>query len=118
MATESEIEHDVYLRQLPRWGIPSIVLRDFIFQTFSIIIDFILPTIKTITKNVWSISERALLNPEYSTNFTCDLYKEWGEKLAARTVINVSFNNGQKYTNESVRKEQTVDFKKRQGKKE
>ena len=41
----------------------------FIFQTFSII-DFILPTIKTITKNVYarSVSERVLLNPGDSTN--------------------------------------------------
>ena len=45
MATESEIEHDDYLQQLPRGGRPSIALCDFIFQTFGII-DFISPTIK------------------------------------------------------------------------
>ena len=49
MATESGIEHDDYLQQLPRGGTPSMALRDFIFQTFSII-DFISPIIKTITK--------------------------------------------------------------------
>ena len=40
-----------------------------------------------------------------------------GEKLAARTVANIYFNNEQKHTNDSVRKEQIVDFKKRQRKK-
>ena len=63
VATEIGIEHDDYLQQLFRGGTPSIALRDFIFQTFSII-DFISPTIKTINKNVYvqSVSERALLN--------------------------------------------------------
>ena len=54
-------------------GTPIFAFRDFIFQTFNII-DFISPTIKTITKNVYvrNISEKVLLNPGYSTNFTCD----------------------------------------------
>ena len=43
MVTESGIEHDDYLQQLFRGGTESIALRDFIFQTFSII-DFISPT--------------------------------------------------------------------------
>ena len=89
---------------------PSVALSDFIFKAFSII-DFISSTIKTITKNVyvWSVSERVLLNPGYSTNFTYDLHKEWGEKFAASTVGNVFF----KHTNDSIRKEQIVSFKKR-----
>ena len=71
MVTESGIEHDDYLQQLFRGGTESIALRDFIFQTFSII-DFISPTLKTITKNVYirSVSQTALLNPGYITNFT------------------------------------------------
>ena len=44
MATESRIELDDYLQQLFCGGTPSIALRDFIFETFSII-DFISPTI-------------------------------------------------------------------------
>ena len=43
MVTESGIEHDDNLQQLFRGGTESIALRDFIFQTFSII-DFISPT--------------------------------------------------------------------------
>ena len=37
---------------------------------------------------VRSVSERVSLNLGYSANFTCDLHKEWGEALAARTVVN------------------------------
>ena len=73
-------------------GAPIFAFCDFNFQTFNII-DFISPTIKTITKNIYvrGVSERVLLNPRYSTNFTCDLYKEWGENLAARTVVKQIF---------------------------
>ena len=69
VATETGIEHDD-LQQPFRGGTPSIALCDFIFQTFSII-DIISPTIKTITENVYvqSVSETALLNPGYITNF-------------------------------------------------
>ena len=61
MASETGIEHD-YLQQLCRGGTPSITLRHFISQTFSII-DFISPAIKTITKNVYvrSVSQRHYL---------------------------------------------------------
>ena len=65
-----------------------------------------------------SVSAMVLLNPGYSTNFTCDLHNEWDEKLTARTAVNIFFNNEQKHRNGSVRKEQIVDFKKRQRKKE
>ena len=73
-------------------------------------------TIKTITKNVYvrSVSERVLLNPGHSNNFTYDLHKEWSEKLSAKTKVNIFFNKEQKYTNDSVKKKgwfQKVDFK-------
>ena len=44
------------------------------------------------------------------------IFKEWGEKLAVRTLVNIFFNNEQKHTNDSVKKEQVVDFKKRENK--
>ena len=45
-------------------------------------------------------------------------HKEWEEKLTTSTVVNKYFDNEQKYTNDSVRKEEIADFKKRQRKKE
>ena len=65
VATEIGIEHDDFLQQLFRGATTSIALRDFIFQTFSII-DFVSTTIKTIIKNVYvqGVSESILLNPE------------------------------------------------------
>ena len=49
-----------------------------------------------------------LLNPGYRTNFTCDLHKEWDDKIAARTVVNNFFKNEQKYTDDSVRQEKML----------
>ena len=71
MITESGIEHDDYLQQLLPGGTPSIALRDFIFKTFSII-DFISPTIKTITKDAYvrSVSERSSYNVCYLAHFS------------------------------------------------
>ena len=115
-ATKSGVEHDGYLQQFSREGLikPNIALRDFIFQTFSVI-DFISPTIKTITKNVYVriVSERILLNLGCSTNFTSDLHVECGGRLTTGTVVNIFFNNEQKHTSDLVRKEQVVDFEKK-----
>ena len=91
LATEIGIEHDDYSQQLFRVGAPSIALHDFIFQTFSII-DFISPTIKTITKNAYVQSVPASLNAGHYQFYQ----KEWGEKIAARTVVNRYFNNEQR----------------------
>ena len=44
------------------------------------------------------------------------IFKEWDAKLAVRTLVNIFFNNEQKHTNDSVKKEQVVDFKKRENK--
>ena len=41
-----------------------------------------------------------------------------GENLATRTLVKMFFNSKQKHTNDLVRKEQKVDFKKGQRKKE
>ena len=80
MTTESDIiEHDDYLHQLSPGSL----------ATFSII-DFISWTLGTSTKSVFvpSVSETVLLNPGYITNFTCDLHKEWGEKLTTGNFVN------------------------------
>ena len=119
VTTESGIEHDGYLQQLSRGSTPSTVLRDLIFQT-SRIVYFISPTVKTIPKieYVRSVLERVLLNPRCSANFTWDLQKECGEKLAARTLVNIFFNNEQKRTNGSVRKKNDSWFQKETKKEE
>ena len=112
MVIESGIEHDDYLQQLFRGGTSSIILRNFIFQTFSII-NFILPAIKDQYQKCICMKcfREGITKSWISYQF---YHKEWVEKLAARTVVNKYFNNEQKHTNDSVKKEKIVDFKKRQ----
>ena len=63
MATKSGIEHNDYLQQLFRLGIPSIAC---------FISSIIKSEQKCITKNVYvrSFSDRVLINLGHSTNFT------------------------------------------------
>ena len=89
---------------------------DFIFQTFSII-DFISPTIKG--QNIKCICSKCFREGITKFWIYYQFYdKEWGEKPATSTVVRKYFSNEQKHTNDSVRKEQIVDFKKRQRRKE
>ena len=83
-----------------------ILLCDFIFEPFSMI-DFISPTNKD-----------HYIKCICSKCFWEGITKSWiYYQFVARTVVNKYFNNEQKQTNDSVRKE-LVDFKKRQRKKE
>ena len=91
-------------------------MRDFIFRTFSII-DFISLTIKTITKYAYfQVFQRGYYKILDLVPILLVIFKEWDEKLAVRTLVNIFFNNEQKHTNDSVKKEQVVDFKKRENK--
>ena len=69
--------------------------------------------LKTINENAYVPSVLGITKSWIYYQF---YHKEWAEKLAARTVVNKYFTNEQKHTNDSVRKEQIVDFKKRQRK--
>ena len=88
MAIESGMEHDVYLQQLFPGGTLSIAIRDFIFQTCSII-NFISPTLKTINENVYVPNVLGITKSWIYYQF---YHKEWAENLSART-INKYFNN-------------------------
>ena len=75
------------------------------------------PLNKDPTKNVYvrSISERALLNPRYITNFTT---KNGVKNLPPGMLWTNILITNKSITNDSIRKEQILDFKKRQRKKE
>ena len=51
-------------------------------------------------------------------SFTCIKHEQWNKKFTIRTVAHIYRNNKQKLVNDSIRKEQVTDFKKRQRKKE
>ena len=110
-------DHYKYLKLLSPGGVivPSLALTDFIFQTFSIS-HYISHTIHGLTKNGnRKITENVLqkyLNKV--VNFARFESEDWGIKFSERACINIFYSSEQKRTNQSVRKDQTKDFKKRQ----
>ena len=46
--------------------------------------------------------------------FACQDYLNFTANLVSKIIINVNFNNKQKFANDTVRKEQLGEFKKRQ----
>lgn len=118
IAGQSSIENDNYLKTLSRGGLvtPSSALSEFVCQSFSIL-DFVSPSVLQFAsnKNIRHVSERVLCHfISISPNFVCQEHKEWGMKRALRVVANIFYNNSQKIINDSVRKDQVKEFKKRQ----
>ena len=122
VAEQRDIDHDDYLILLSRGGLitPSPSLRDFVFQTFSIL-DFTSPMLHEMTdnKNIRKVTKIILTNIQNNViNFTCENHEAWGRKFSIRASVNIFYNNEQKIANDSVRKDQISDFKKRQTRKE
>ena len=46
-------------------------------------------------------------------DFTCPEHESWGRKFTTRTVVNILKNSEEKRLNETVRKDQVMDFKKK-----
>ena len=49
-------------------------------------------------------------------NFVCVNHKHWAVRFSVQACINIFYNNEQKITNQSVRKDQIKDYKKIQTK--
>ena len=46
--------------------------------------------------------------------FTCDYHTAWGGQIPQKIIVNIYFNNKQKITNNSIKKNAVVAFKQRQ----
>ena len=103
-------DHGKYLRLLSRGRltVPSLVLTDFILQSSSIL-HYISPTIHDLEKKT-KISENTF---QQSCHFLCVNQEESAVRFSVRTCINIFYNKEQKITNQSARKDQIKDFKKR-----
>ena len=114
-----DVAHCDYLKLLSRGGLtcPSTGLAEFVCQVFSVL-DSISHILQKHANDI-SIRKAAeilLAKLLDQVAFTCDLHAELGKKWTLRTVVNVFFNDHQKISNDSVRKDQVKDFKKRQRK--
>ena len=103
-----------YLITLNRGGltVPSSSLVNYVCDAFAVL---------SATENVLNRSKltarhaakEALSYLMGCCDFTCEKHKVEGQKVVLSTVINVFFNNRQKISTASVRKDNVVSFKKR-----
>ena len=120
IATPDEVTHSNYLKLLSRGGLtcPCTGLAEFVCQLFSAL-DSIGSILQKHAKDI-SIRKAAelVLGKLFDQIvFTCNLHEDIGKKWTIRTVVvNIFFNNHQKISNDSVRKDQVKEFKSRQRK--
>ena len=118
VSTDQDVLNNEYLKILSRGGLicPSQSLSDFICHLFSIL-DIVSPILIkhcTYSLSIKSFAEQIFKIYYCSVDFTSEKHQEWGIKYVSRIVINIFYNNLQKETTDSVRKDQVKEFKKRQ----
>ena len=117
IATDSEnIKNDSYFTLRSRGGltVPSSMLVDFTCSCFAVL-DY---TSKFIEKEsvvpARTVAEYILGTFSPKIEFTCDIHKDWGFRFVTQIIINIIFNNKQKISADTVRKNIIVAFKSRQ----
>ena len=120
IGNDTEIKENHYLNLLSRGGliIPSTQIAEFICSCFAIL-DF---ADNFIEKHKHSTTRKAaeIILDTYSPKyiFTCDQHIEKGYRFATKIVTNIFYNNKQRLSSDSIRKDSLKLFKKRQLSKE
>ena len=106
-----------YLNILTRGGLtyPSQSLADFVAHAFSSL-DVASDLISQYTSftSTKILSEETLHNLVDQVYFSCEEHARKVKKIDISIIINIFYNNKQKITTDSVRKQQVTDFKARQ----
>ena len=115
-SNEVDIENNHYLNLLSRGGltVPSSRLAELTCSSFAIL-DFISPILRTNdVTNVERVSLQILDQFAPKQTIICPIHDKWGRRFTFKIIINVFYNNKQKETADSVRKDSLKGFKKRQ----
>ena len=112
-----EVSKDnAYFNLLSRGGLtsPSGCLVDFICNCFAVL-DYTSDSIVKFKNNPLRVASEFILN-NFCLNFfaACDDHLHQVRKIAVITTINIFYNNKQKITNDSIRKDSLIGFKQRQ----
>ena len=105
-----------YLNVLSRGGliVPSPALADFSCNGFAVL-DYVDAIIQRYSRvSVREAGQYVISKYCPNAMFTCDEHIEWDTKFATQIIVNIFYNNKQKLTADSVRKEAVKTFKKRQ----
>ena len=112
---EVDLENDSYLKLLSRGGLflSSRQLADFVCGSFAIL-DFLEKEIILLGMPVAEVATYILKRYGSFPHFLCNIHHDWSFKFASKIVVNIFFNNKQKKSKDSVRKEIVTGFKKKQ----
>ena len=104
-----------YFELLSRGGltVPSRSLTEHVINTYAIldVADNLIQSYPTIPART---AAEEILQYNCNSPFACDQHNEWATKMCRSILVNIFFNNKQKRTNDSIRKNAVVGFKKRQ----
>ena len=111
---DDDLQNDQYLSLLSRGGlfVPSKKLAEFVCSCFAILdlVEADLVQISTQTQSAIYVLKH--YGPQ--CQFCCDDHIEWGVKFSSKIIVNIFFNNKQKQSKDTVRKDTVTGFKKRQ----
>ena len=105
-----------YFDILTRGGltIPSLELSQYVSQCFAVL-SYTEKRVLQQCPNLPGRAARQFILHYHCANvlFTCDYHTAWGDQIAQKIIVNIYFNNKQKITNNSIRKDAVVAFKQR-----
>ena len=118
LAQDLDLANNAYLTLLSRGGlvVPSKNLADFVCSSFAAL-DYTSKDILTIPISARASATFVLKNYGPACYFTCNDHRNWGFNYASKIVINIFYNNAQKLTKDSLKKDILKDFKARQRRK-
>ena len=93
---------------------PSPALADFSCNGFAVL-DYVDAIIQRYSRvSVREAGQYVISKYCPNAMFTCDGHIEWSTKFATKIIVNIFYDNKQKLTADSVRKEAVKTFKKRE----
>ena len=111
-----DLDNNHYLNILSRGGltVPSSQLAELTCSCFAIL-DFIAPTLRRYNVvNVKRVASMILAEFAPKRKIICSTHENWGRQFCFKVIINIFFNNKQKESLDTVRKDSLKAFKKRQ----
>ena len=94
---------------------PSNEIKNYVCNSFAII-DLVEDTLLHNFSNIPIRSAARYVLRHFGSNivFACQDHLDFAVNLVSKIIVNVYFNNKQKLVNDTIRKEQLAEFKKRQ----
>ena len=114
-STDAHFENN-YFNLLSRGGltVPSPHLAEFVINGFAVLDAIDEKVMKFPSIPTKTAAEFVLRKYSQPVRFTCHHHLAWGMQFSIKSIVNIFYNNKQKISADSVRKDDIVGFKRRQ----